>query len=252
MKKLLLLITIIPTLFISCSNPFRKEYNELTFTADIIEVKESLSKEKGELLDEYILMSMFEYRPLEGKTYSEILSDAKSYKKEKELLNEKIKENELLAIKERNDKGIWNVKHYVDEFGEATKEGYIQANIKGSFSNSATNNSKLNITFLITDSNDLDFQLYEYAGNNPVKSYGSDKYNVSIKDQEGKVHKLVATNYSDRLSFGKKHSKILHNIFLKGGLVKFSLYDINTPSSKYRFDIENAAKYEKAYLKLTS
>ena len=50
---------------------------------------------------------------------------------------------------------MWEIRYYVDEFGEKTESGYI-ANadfISGVFSNTATHNSDLNVWLLIDDSN---------------------------------------------------------------------------------------------------
>lgn len=75
-----------------------------------------------------------------------------------------------------NNTGIWNIAYYVDDFGEPTKKGYIRnpSYIRGTFSNTATQNSDLNVRFLIDSATDVSIMLYEYAGNNPVKAYSSD------------------------------------------------------------------------------
>ena len=164
------------------------------------------------------------------------------------------KEKEKIRIANLNNTGIWNVKYYVDEFGESTKDGYISCidDLDGLFSNSATQNSELKVRFLITSSTDVNFKLYEYADNNPVKAYSANEYRIFIQDKDGKRHKLIATNYHDRLSFGTSHSKIVHNVLKKGGTVKFSLYEIDTPTSEYKFTIQNADYYDNAYRILKS
>lgn len=175
---------------------------------------------------------------------------------EKEELIEKEKkeaeEKERIRLENLNNTGIWRVGHYVDEFGEPTKTGYITNRefIKGQFSNTATQDSKLNVNFLITNSNDISIQLYEYAGNNPVKAYSTTSYKVLIQDNEGKRHELRATNYSERLSFDKTASKQVHNVLMKGGTIKFKIIEIDTPTTQYDFTISKADWYENAYLKL--
>lgn len=90
--------------------------------------------------------------------------------------------------------------------------------------------------------------LFEYAGNNPVKAYSEQFYWVDIKDKDGERNGLTATNYSDRLSFGERDSRIIHNALLKGGSLKFI---IGRSMIKYQFEISNADWYENAYRLLT-
>lgn len=162
-------------------------------------------------------------------------------------------EKERIRLANINNTGIWSVRHYVDEFGEPTKQGYITntSSIKGTFSNTATQNSALNVDFLITNSSKVSIQLYEYAGNNPVKAYSSESYRILIQDKDGKRLKLTATNYSDRLSFDKTASRQVHNVLMKGGSIKFKIYETDTPTTEYDFTISNADWYENAYRKLT-
>lgn len=149
-----------------------------------------------------------------------------------------------------NNTGIWSTTYYVDEFGEKTKNGFITNtdSINGLFSNTATQNSALNVDFLITNSSEISLQLYEYAGNNPVKSSGS--YTVLIQDKDGKRLKLRAYNYSDRLTFEETESRQVHNALLKGGTLKFKITENDTPTTEYEFTIKNADWYENAYKKL--
>ena len=122
--------------------------------------------------------------------------------------------------------------------------------ISGTFSNTATQNSDLNVKFLITNANDVNIMLYEYANNNPVKAYSSESYQVLIQDKDGNRVKLIATNYSDRLNFDKSASKQVHDILMKGGTIKFKIYELDTPTTQYDFTIDNADWYENAYTKL--
>jgi hypothetical protein len=175
--------------------------------------------------------------------------------KDEELALKKVKEakeKDRIRLVNINNTGMWGVGHYVDEFGEQTKEGYItnSSYIKGFFSNTATQNSKLNITFLINSSSKISIQLYEYAGNNPVKAYSSKSYRILVQDKEGKRLKLRATNYSDRLRIGTTDSRKLNKALLKGGIIKFKIYEIETPTTQYEFTILNADWYDNAQKKL--
>ncbi|WP_299215893.1 hypothetical protein [uncultured Dokdonia sp.] len=82
--------------FQSCSSPLDKKYNEDTLEIDAKEIKESdkLSEEDAEILAGWILKSKLTNDDLEGKTYAEIIDEAKLYKKEQEELAEKIKAEE--------------------------------------------------------------------------------------------------------------------------------------------------------------
>ncbi|PKQ60134.1 hypothetical protein BZG02_20615 [Labilibaculum filiforme] len=172
-----------------------------------------------------------------------------------ELIEKKKKEaeeKERIRLENLNNTGMWSVRYYVDEFGEKTNQGYISnsLSIKGSFSNTATQDSRLNVDFLISNSSKISFQLYEYAGNNPVKAYSSESYRVLIQDKDGNRHKLTATNYSDRLSFDKTSSRKVHGILMKGGTIKFKVVEIDTPTTEYDFTIQKADWYDNAYKKL--
>jgi len=185
-----------------------------------------------------------EFKLLLKKIYKEELAEKE--RKEAE-------EKEQIRLANLNNTGIWSVNYYVDDFGEPTKDAFIKntRHISGLFSNTATQNSKLNVKFLISNSSDISIMLYEYAGNNPVKAYSSNSYRILIQDSAGKRFNLTATNYSDRLSFNKTSSRTVHSILMKGGEVKFKIVEIDTPTTEYSFTIKNADYYENAYRKLT-
>jgi hypothetical protein len=235
-------------------NKVLSELEECQNGASRLEAKVSVYyKEKNYSLAKESILLLQKLHPQSSKNKEFSLLYDKIIKEENKLIAKKKQvEKEKIRLANLSNTGIWNVSNYVDEFGEHTKKGYIHTDLKGLFSNSATQNSNLNISFLITGSSDIDFQLYEYARDNPVKSYGSDRYRVLIQDKDGKRHKLIATNHSDRLSFGTSHSKIVHNLLTKGGTIKFSLYEIDTPTNQYSFTIWNADYYDNAYRMLKS
>lgn len=144
--------------------------------------------------------------------------------------------------------GIWQVSYYVDEFGEKTKDGLVRnrALIEGRFSNTATENSDLNVRLLIDGPKEVDVVLYEYGGNNPVKAYSPDSYLVMVQGNDGKRHELKAVNLSDRLSFGPKHSNLVYDVLKSGGNIKFRITDIETPTTRYAFEIKDAKYFDNA------
>lgn len=80
---------------------------------------------------------------------------------------------------------------------------------------------------------------FEYAGNNPVKSYKKDKYSVSIKDKSGYNFTIEAINYSsDRLTFNSSGSRAVHYALEKGGLLKFVIVEKDSPTTEYYFEIK--------------
>lgn len=186
-----------------------------------------------------------------NKEFAELL---KAIEKEElaEKTRKELEEKESVRLANLDNTGIWRVGYYTDEFGEPTKKGYIRNTslIRGTFSNTATQDSDLDVTFLISNSSDISIQLYEYAGNNPVKAYSPDSYTVLIQDKDGNRLKLRAVNYSERLSFEAAESRQVHNALLKGGSLKFRITENDTPTTQYEFSIENADWYDNAYRKL--
>lgn len=171
-----------------------------------------------------------------------------------ERVRKEAEEKERIRLANLNNTGMWSINHYVDEFGEFTDGGYITNTkvIKGTFSNTATQDSDLNVRFLISSSSDISIKLFEYAGDNPVKAFSDDYYKVLVQDNDGNRIKLTAVNYSDRFSLGKSESKKLHTSLMKGGKLKFLIYDNDNSTTQYQFTIYNANWYENAYKKLTT
>ncbi|WP_455756773.1 hypothetical protein [Sulfurimonas sp.] len=179
------------------------------------------------------------------------------YKKKIKFYVDKVQEQ-----RDWNKTGMWRVGSYVDSFGDDTKSKYItnQNKIRGTFSNSATQNSKLDVTFLIDNYNDIAIQLYEYARSNPVKDYDR-KYYVHVK-HNNLEKTFYAKNYSDRLVFINKKNignyqiarqvgKIrpveeLHSMLKKGGRFQFYIYTTSSKSD-YSFVIDDSKFYKNAY-----
>tara|TARA_Y100000588_G_scaffold384159_1_gene474856 strand:+ start:328 stop:978 length:651 start_codon:yes stop_codon:yes gene_type:complete len=92
MKKAILL-TLLIVLTIACSTPLDRKYSEETLETDAKEIKESgnLSEDEALMMVGWIMRAKLNGTELEGKTYGEILKEAKDYKQEQELLAEKAK-----------------------------------------------------------------------------------------------------------------------------------------------------------------
>lgn len=193
----------------------------------------------------------------EGKYQLEVRSEGyKTYQKSLE-----IPKNKNIAVSLEKDPvywekkkqaelrktGIWGVGHYVDEFDMPTAEAYLanKTNFSGTFSNTATQDSALEALIMI-DSKKMSIQLFEYAGSNPVKAAGEERYRVKVRDANQKTYGLQASNYSDRLVIDKNDEATFHNVLLKGGSVSIRIDRIDFPTS-YNFTIPDAKYYKNAY-----
>lgn len=157
------------------------------------------------------------------------------------------------SIRKYNEQGIWEIKYFVDDFQEETKEGYVLNMGYGSFSNSATTNSKCAMKLLVTNDYSVQLFLYEY-GNKPVKSSGNSGEFYSMKILKG-GDKFSGEGflYSDRLSFPDESLENLLSTIREGGKAKIYFKErskYGTPSNYLaEFDFTN---FEKAMSKLKS
>ena len=151
--------------------------------------------------------------------------------------------------------GIWNIKYFVDDFGDPTDSGYISNNsrISGSFSNSATSNSKLNTYFIVSNKSNVAIKLFEYAGRNAVKAYGAKQFSIIVKGGNGLRHSMAGTMYEggDRLYFDrsskKNHTSKMHSILLNGGEITVVIKEQDYGGlTSYRFKF-NADGYINAF-----
>lgn len=99
MKNLILLLTVTVSL-LSCSNPLDKPYKEATLEEDAIELKKVLSEDELGMLAGYIALKSFGEDKMIGKTYRDLLEEAKKVRKEME---EQEAEEQRLAEKAKAD-----------------------------------------------------------------------------------------------------------------------------------------------------
>ena len=213
-----------------------KAYNEKKYT---------LAKQKIELL--------YSKHPESSKNaeFKNLLKTIER-KEVEEKKRKEAEEKERVRLANLNNTGIWKVSYYVDDFGEPTQQGYITTDkiIVGNFSNTAVQDRKLHVSILITSSSKIAIQLYEYAGNNPVKASSPDSYTVLLQGNDGARTELKAVNTSERLKFKKEASKQIHDAFMKGGTVKFRITEDDRQTDQYKFNIQKSDYYENAYRKL--
>jgi hypothetical protein len=116
----------------------------------------------------------------------------------------------------------WTHKHYVDDFGDKSEDSYIVRVCTGTFSNSATSNSKLTVQCLVEVQDSIPrfrFVLFEY-GSQKVKNLQGNTINLKIKLADGTMETfslfgsgqsaILSVSYSKKLiKIMKKESKLL-------------------------------------------
>lgn len=144
----------------------------------------------------------------------------------------------------------WEKRYYVDEFNNPTSDAFIAPTdtISGTFSNSATTNSKLN-AYVRVNSDDCEIMLWEY-GSSLVKAYSTTDYDITILLPNGTKKYFTGTmykngtvicfdNYSEIISILKNTDGIL-KIYIKEdsdyGVNSTYLFEVNTSGFKKLFD----------------
>jgi len=161
----------------------------------------------------------------------------------------KAKAEEAARIRKLNNLGNFYIGNYVDDFGDSTGSKFIGYKGSGTFSNSATEGSRLSFWIAIDGPTDFDISLYEYAGKNPVKDiFGGDAFVMRFRysDITGEV---TCKNAGDRISCGPTNSARLVDALKQAGQLKFSIYNQRTTSSQYSF-VVNANGFSNALRKL--
>lgn len=144
--------------------------------------------------------------------------------------------------------GIWETKYYVDEFNDPTSQKYVTTKslINGTFSNTATTNSNLNVKILV-DSTGVSFMLYEY-GNHQVKSGINRGYHIYIKYGNEKT-RVSGSLTTDRISVLLDDNDV-NNALKSGKTVSFYIEDTDYHTSTYSFSVESSnfqAEYYAAF-----
>lgn len=180
MKKLMLGLTVVGfILFTGCGSKDKSESKKL-YTINT-NVKQYMSDVKfNEILNNgnyYYMKQVTQNATLtvdQQVKLNEILSKLKKAEVKKEL-------------KKELNSGEWSHKYFVDSFGDKTKDDYISEEFKnGRFSNTATSNSTLQGSILITK-NVFRFDLYEYGYNGRSKEKFIEGGLVSFKNSNGEV-----------------------------------------------------------------
>lgn len=126
----------------------------------------------------------------------------------------------------------WEKRYYVDEFNNPTDKAFIAstATISGTFSNSATTNSKLE-AFIRVDNEDFQIMLWEY-GSHLVKASSTTDYEIRILLPDGTREYFTGTMYKNgQVIYFHDYNAILTLLKNTTGVLKFYIVE----NSKYGF-----------------
>ncbi|MGM9666833.1 MAG: hypothetical protein ACI3XN_02100 [Eubacteriales bacterium] len=136
--------------------------------------------------------------------------------------------------------GSWKIDEFVDEFKQPTGEKFVAAYVYGTFSNSATTNSKLYAGIQVT-SNDIAIMLWEYGSQLVKGTFDTNKYDITVLDTMGKKHYFSGTMYKSgtRIYVSSSDKSELLALLKKSGTLKlYVAEDSKYSRSTYLFSIE--------------
>lgn len=159
---------------------------------------------------------------------------------------------------EEGSYGMWKIGNYVDDFGEPTKHGYVYTEVYGTFSNSATTDSKLRVKLLIDESS-MRVQLYEYGGNHPIKGKGFLEFKAKNNNGDIAVFKTYNGDsgnniYDDFFNDTRNYVSLdrLIEYIDSGKMIKFIAKTTSSYSvSEYKFTIPDGSRLKDALNKAT-
>jgi hypothetical protein len=128
---------------------------------------------------------------------------------------------------------VWQVVELQDEFGDPTGAKCLAALASGTFSNSATSNSALNVHIFVDGANECDLLFYEY-GRPPAASFYNDTFAFSVKDGNGEKHSFYWSSPRFSSTFVSVAKDFLP-ILKMGGMVKVVATQGTT---SYHFEID--------------
>jgi len=248
MNKYISLLILSCFIIISCSKSEEEKIAEVERLYQ--KVREIPASEPCKNLTGYARIKKLESK-YSTNLYSEITkSKIEKYTVECDTYKKEL-EAERKRLEELNKLGTWSLGRYVDEFGDPTGKTYIQNTSFGSFSNTATDNSILKVEMMLS-SDKMDkpwFRIYEYESMLLKGYYDYNQFICKVKSSSGNEFGLFL-GINDGSDFfriekpGRWDDKIykdgpkkLNELIVNQQSAKFSCYDSETPSSKYRFDL---------------
>ena len=146
--------------------------------------------------------------------------------------------------KSEENSNFWIVSYYKDEFKESTDECYITNNkyIEGTFSNTATTDSKLYVEILADETN-FSIRLLEY-GKNIVKNNSSNKavgYTIKVKYDDGKESKIYAYMQpgDDKIIIESPTGYYLASKLKEKESISFYICESRQTTTNYLFDVDS-------------
>lgn len=228
-----------------------KAENEIFINGEerTIAIIDNAYNEKDYSLAKESIEKLKKYHP-ESKSIVRINKLIEQIKKEEEKIRiqKEIEEKERIRKENYNNTGNWYVlSGYYIEYSNV---------IKGTFSNSATEDSLLNVKIKINKNKTISFQVFEYGSNNPVKatSISPDRYHVFYIYNSGGEQKYGSAsgmNKSNEIVVNKEESAQILSLFKANVNIEFWIsgteYNENT---KYKFVLDNIEWFENALRKL--
>jgi hypothetical protein len=130
---------------------------------------------------------------------------------------------------------VWEVVEIVDEFGDKTGDKRLAYQTSGTFTNSATRNSDLDVMLLVDNPRGVNIIVFEY-GRYRVELNGG-LFTYKIGDTRIEHVPIKGKHDSVRLQGRidpRDEKTSLFYLLKQGGLIKFSVYE---EGSTYRFDV---------------
>ncbi len=142
--------------------------------------------------------------------------------------------------------GNWSVYRYVDEFKMETNDKYIATVVSGTFSNSATTDSLLDVIIAAdkekTQHIDFYFLLFTYGNYLVKQTYGTGYYDVVMRTSNGEKYTFTAymLEGGDRLLLDDEYEPLLMASLLSGGTTYFYIVDQDFTTTNYLFSVESS------------
>ena len=235
-----------------------KQVDDLKFGADRIIASVQLAYSKKSYADAKAGIKLLEEKHPQSPKNAEFSTLLKTIGQEELEVEQRrlAEEKEKHRLASLQNTGVWEMDEYIDKFKEKTGEKFLshRETIKGTFSNSATEDSKLDVE-LLADLKGVSIQLYEYGRNlkKNSSSSSSNTFSIDIRDKNGGRHEFSGTMYAGaaQVSLDKKWTADFHAIMKKGGPIKFLIRNDSRRVESYFFTILQTDGYENALRMLT-
>jgi hypothetical protein len=143
---------------------------------------------------------------------------------------------------------FWEISYFVDNFNQPTDEGYIVSKraVKGTFSNSATTDAKLEVWPGIAKYDDtgeeyIFFRLFEYGSNlvenSSARTDRDYEITMRVEDTDRSITGTIYTG-ADRIFIDGNHMQTVKNALMGSGDIRFFITQSDRPTTTYLFKIE--------------